>query len=279
MSPALTSVLATSSAATPPSTASPAAAPTGPIPARVQPAPAVPVPAPLPLRSRVRLQRQHHPQVPRPSSCEGRTARQRRHPPPTDTPRLPTALPHRARRQQPPRPHRRQARRPPQPQHHPGLRRDLPAGRLQPLRPVPRTPKSHPPQPRIPRTHPRRAPSLRDHFGRRCVNLGDCVRPYGSGCTHEHACIRCNFLHVHPDAAARPTARTGPSTTLEEASTQHWLADVEVPPDATAAPGQEDHHGGKRGTALRIAGIRGVPALDVPAVEGDPAAHKPQHHL
>lgn len=43
-----------------------------------------------------------------------------------------------------------------------------------------------------------------DHFGRRRVELGDCVRPYGSGCTHEHACIRCNFLHVTSSSNLTP---------------------------------------------------------------------------
>ena len=34
-----------------------------------------------------------------------------------------------------------------------------------------------------------------DHCGRRRVELGDCVRPYGSGCTHEHACI-LSLIHI-----------------------------------------------------------------------------------
>ena len=46
--------------------------------------------------------------------------------------------------------------------------------------------------------------------------------------THEHACIRCNFLHVHPDAAARlDLIEQDLQQRLEEASTKHWLADVE----------------------------------------------------
>jgi hypothetical protein len=27
------------------------------------------------------------------------------------------------------------------------------------------------------------------HFDRRRVELGSCGRPYGTGCTHEHACL------------------------------------------------------------------------------------------
>ena len=45
--------------------------------------------------------------------------------------------------------------------------------------------------------------ALGEHFGRRRVELGDCVRPYGTACIHEHARIRCNLLNVSPDAADR----------------------------------------------------------------------------
>ncbi|MCZ9329402.1 tyrosine-type recombinase/integrase [Nocardia farcinica] len=36
------------------------------------------------------------------------------------------------------------------------------------------------------------------HFDKRKVELGSCGRPYGTGCQHEHACIRCPMLHVDP---------------------------------------------------------------------------------
>lgn len=67
-----------------------------------------------------------------------------------------------------------------------------------------------------------------DHFGRRRVELGDCVRPYGSGCTHEHACIRCQFLTVHPDSKDRlEEISTDLHKRIETAQEQTWLADVE----------------------------------------------------
>lgn len=67
-----------------------------------------------------------------------------------------------------------------------------------------------------------------DHFGRRQVELGDCVRPYGSGCTHEHACIRCDFLAVHPDARKRLDAiEVDLQQRIETAREMNWLADVE----------------------------------------------------
>jgi hypothetical protein len=37
-----------------------------------------------------------------------------------------------------------------------------------------------------------------EHFLLRRVALGDCHRPYGTPCIHEHACVRCRFLRVDP---------------------------------------------------------------------------------
>jgi len=67
-----------------------------------------------------------------------------------------------------------------------------------------------------------------EHFGRRRVELGDCVRPYGTGCTHEHACLRCNFLQVSPDRA--PTLdliETDLQHRIAQAEQQAWLGDVD----------------------------------------------------
>jgi hypothetical protein len=67
-----------------------------------------------------------------------------------------------------------------------------------------------------------------DHFGRRQVELGDCVRPYGSGCAHEHACILCDFLSVHPDASQRlDEIKDELRRRIDNAQEQNWLADVE----------------------------------------------------
>lgn len=67
-----------------------------------------------------------------------------------------------------------------------------------------------------------------EHFGRRRVELGDCVRPYGTGCSHEHACIRCDFLQVTPDAAPRMDAiEVDLHRRQQEATSQAWLGDVE----------------------------------------------------
>lgn len=41
------------------------------------------------------------------------------------------------------------------------------------------------------------------HFRRRKMALGDCYRPYGSDCPHEHACVRCPMLRMDPNQLPR----------------------------------------------------------------------------
>ncbi len=41
------------------------------------------------------------------------------------------------------------------------------------------------------------------HFHARKLELGECGRPYGSPCRHEHSCIRCPSLRLDPRARAR----------------------------------------------------------------------------
>lgn len=67
-----------------------------------------------------------------------------------------------------------------------------------------------------------------EHFGRRRVELGDCVRPYGTACIHEHACIRCDLLSVHPDARDR-LQRIGADLEVRVAAAEQnsWLGDVD----------------------------------------------------
>ncbi|MFE2263549.1 tyrosine-type recombinase/integrase [Streptomyces griseosporeus] len=42
-----------------------------------------------------------------------------------------------------------------------------------------------------------------EHFDKRKVELGNCARPYGTPCRHEHACIRCPMLQVNPKMLPR----------------------------------------------------------------------------
>ncbi len=65
------------------------------------------------------------------------------------------------------------------------------------------------------------------HFQLRRVALGDCFRPYGTPCVHEHACIRCPFLRLDP--AQRPRLDTIEANTkdrLTEARGREWLGEV-----------------------------------------------------
>jgi hypothetical protein len=44
---------------------------------------------------------------------------------------------------------------------------------------------------------------FQQHFRRRRMALGDCYRPYGSDCSHEHACVRCPMLRMDPTQVPR----------------------------------------------------------------------------
>jgi hypothetical protein len=66
------------------------------------------------------------------------------------------------------------------------------------------------------------------HFERRKVSLGDCGRAYGTGCQHEHACIRCPLLRV--SAIARPRLEEiheNLTARIAEAEREGWLGEAE----------------------------------------------------
>jgi len=61
------------------------------------------------------------------------------------------------------------------------------------------------------------------HFRRRRMGLGDCYRPYGAACPHEHACVRCPMLRMDP--AQLPRLLQIEQNTVElltEAREQGW---------------------------------------------------------
>ncbi|MBF6149566.1 tyrosine-type recombinase/integrase [Nocardia nova] len=67
------------------------------------------------------------------------------------------------------------------------------------------------------------------HFLLRRVELGDCFRPYGTPCIHEHACVRCPFLRLDPaqvprldDIAANARDR------LDHTRDKQWLGEVDA---------------------------------------------------
>jgi hypothetical protein len=65
------------------------------------------------------------------------------------------------------------------------------------------------------------------HFLLRKVALGDCHRPYGTSCVHEHACSRCRFLRVDPAQLPRiEEMACNAEARLAEAKDRAWLGEV-----------------------------------------------------
>ena len=65
------------------------------------------------------------------------------------------------------------------------------------------------------------------HFLLRRVALGECHRPYGTPCVHEHACTRCRFLRVDPAQLGRINEMTeNAEQRLVEAKDRAWLGEV-----------------------------------------------------
>jgi hypothetical protein len=65
------------------------------------------------------------------------------------------------------------------------------------------------------------------HFRRRKLGLGDCYRPYGTDCPHEHACVRCPMLRMDP--AQQPRLIQIEDDTLrllKEARRKGWEGEV-----------------------------------------------------
>ena len=66
-----------------------------------------------------------------------------------------------------------------------------------------------------------------DHFDKRKVELGNCGRPYGSPCDHEHSCIRCPMLRIDPDQLPRLVQiEINTRERLQEAHQMQWLGEV-----------------------------------------------------
>lgn len=66
------------------------------------------------------------------------------------------------------------------------------------------------------------------HFERRKVALGECGRAYGTGCIHEHSCIRCPLLRVDPAQRPRLAAiRDNLTDRIDEAQREGWTGEAE----------------------------------------------------
>jgi Phage integrase family len=69
---------------------------------------------------------------------------------------------------------------------------------------------------------------FQQHFHTRKLELGNCARPYGTPCRHEHACIRCPSLQ--PDPRARPRLVTiihNLKDRIQEARLNNWLGEAQ----------------------------------------------------
>lgn len=68
---------------------------------------------------------------------------------------------------------------------------------------------------------------FQQHFQLRKLELGECGRPYGTPCKHEHACIRCPSLRL--DLSARPRLVeiiANLRDRIQEAKLNGWLGEV-----------------------------------------------------
>jgi integrase len=66
------------------------------------------------------------------------------------------------------------------------------------------------------------------HFDKRKVELGNCGRPYGTGCAHEHACLRCSMLRIQPDMLPRlDVIETDLLNRRTRAEAENWLGEIE----------------------------------------------------
>jgi hypothetical protein len=66
------------------------------------------------------------------------------------------------------------------------------------------------------------------HFERRRLALGTCGRSYGTGCIHEHACLRCSLLRPDPAQRARLIEiRDNLIARITETRQQGWLGELD----------------------------------------------------
>lgn len=66
------------------------------------------------------------------------------------------------------------------------------------------------------------------HFAQRKLELGTCGRAYGTGCQHEHACIRCPMLRPDPEQHQRLRGMIGSlQDRIAEAEENGWLGEVD----------------------------------------------------
>lgn len=68
----------------------------------------------------------------------------------------------------------------------------------------------------------------REPFVQRRVSLGSCSRAWGTGCQHEHACVRCSLLRPDPEQADRlRDIIRNLGLRINEAQDHHWQGEVD----------------------------------------------------
>jgi hypothetical protein len=66
------------------------------------------------------------------------------------------------------------------------------------------------------------------HFRHRKMALGDCYRPYGTDCPHEHACVRCPMLRMDPQQLSRLLQiEKNTHDLLAEARENRWEGEIQ----------------------------------------------------
>lgn len=94
------------------------------------------------------------------------------------------------------------------------------------------------------------------HFAARKIELGTCGRAYGTGCQHEHACVRCPMLRPDPAQQSRlEEIITNLSERITEAHEHGWLGEVDGLTTSLAAAQQ------KLAQMRRTATNLGLPAM------------------
>lgn len=102
------------------------------------------------------------------------------------------------------------------------------------------------------------------HFAQRKLELGTCGRAYGTGCQHEHACIRCPMLRPDPHQRARlQSIIDSLGERIAEASERGWLGEVDGLRTSLAAAEQKLTQMQRTATNLGMPILR--PRPDVPA--------------
>lgn len=65
------------------------------------------------------------------------------------------------------------------------------------------------------------------HFRHRKLALGDCYRPYGTDCPHEHACVRCPMMRMDPHQLPRlVTIEHDTHRLIAEATANGWAGEI-----------------------------------------------------